>query len=361
MIRALAAAEKNTRSATAQPPEQHTLVIIHSQAPTRVDLAGGTLDIWPLYLFHKNSQTINFAVNYPAVCRLMPRRDSAIEIISHDQNRRELFASLDALSAAKRFQLPLPARLLIAFEPAGGLTLETEAQAPAGAGLGGSSALNIAICGALARHTGKKRTPAKLVELARNVEAQVLGVPTGEQDYYSAVRGGVQAIHLEPHGVRPEQLNVPEAELSARIVLCYTGQSRNSGINNWEVMKAHLDGNQKVIRQFDSIASIAEDMRQALLEREWRQAARLLEQDWKTRKKNYPGITTARIDELIAAAARNGSRAAKVCGAGGGGCVVFLVDPEAKSRVEAALLQQDVRVLPLEVNRHGLRVRTSGR
>src|SRR5437870_9243212 len=106
---------------------------IHSQAPTRVDLAGGTLDIWPLYLFHKDSQTINFAINVYARCRLTPRRDNTIEFISRDLNRRQIFSSLSALIQATKFRLPLLARLVMAFEPPCGFALETDSDAPAGA------------------------------------------------------------------------------------------------------------------------------------------------------------------------------------------------------------------------------------
>src|SRR4051812_38452379 len=137
-------------------------MIIHSQAPARVDLAGGTLDIWPLYLFHKNSQTINFAINYHARCQVAPRRDAIIELISHDQNTSESFRSFDELASANRFRLPLLARLVMVLRPTTGLRLETRAESPAGAGLGGSSALNIAVCGALSRLAGKKLAPAKL-------------------------------------------------------------------------------------------------------------------------------------------------------------------------------------------------------
>ena len=89
--------------------------VISSQAPARVDLAGGTLDIWPLYLFHKDSQTINFAIDCFARCRIAARRDRVIELLSHDLNRRERFASIDALRNANRWKLPLLARLAIAF------------------------------------------------------------------------------------------------------------------------------------------------------------------------------------------------------------------------------------------------------
>ena len=335
-------------------------MIIESLAPTRVDLAGGTLDIWPLYLFHNNSQTINFAINCYARCRVTPWRGQSIELISRDLELRETFSSLAALKQdianKKRLRLLLLARLVLAFEPPGGLTIETTSGSPVGAGLGGSSALNIAVCGALSRFSGRKLPRPKLIELARNIEAQVLGVPAGEQDYYSAMYGGVQAIRLLPQGVRPEKLPVDNRTLSERVVLCYTGQSRNSGINNWEVMKAHIDGDRSVVRQFDRIAAIATEMRQALEEADWNGVARLIRLDWEARKKNYPGITTRLIDRLVLVARRHGSFAAKACGAGGGGCVLFLVKPEAKPRIERALEAEGVRVIPLKVASRGLQV-----
>ena len=332
---------------------------IFSQAPARVDLAGGTLDIWPLYLFHENSQTINFAIRCYARCRLTPRSDAAIEITSRDLNRKERFSSFDELQRRKRFRLPLPARLVQAFKPTCGFILETDSDVPAGSGLGGSSALNIAICGALASFTGTRLIPQKVIELARNVEAQVLGVPTGEQDYYSAMFGGVQSIHLTPHGVTPEKLPISAEEINSRFVLCYTGESRNSGINNWEVQKAHLDGNSSVIRHFRRIAAIAAEMRTTIVERDWLSAARLLNQEWQARKRNHPGITTPRIERLIALARRYGALAGKACGAGGGGCVVFLVKPEAKVRVEKALTNAGARVLSSRLAAAGLQVRQS--
>lgn len=331
---------------------------IISQAPTRVDLAGGTLDIWPLYLFHESSQTVNVAIRCSARCRLTPRRDGAIHLISSDLGREEHFPSLSALRKARRFRLPLLARLALAFEPKSGFMLETDSDSPAGAGLGGSSSLNIAICGALARSTGRKLPKEKLIELAGDVEAQVLGVPTGEQDYYGAAYGGVQTIHLKHGGLASERLAVKESELAARGVLCYTGESRNSGINNWEVMKAHIDGKRAVVQHFDRIAAIAAEMAAALERNDWKETGRLLNQEWEARKRNHPGITTPGIERLIRAARRNGARAAKVCGAGGGGCVFFLCEPGTKRNVEAALRSAGARVLPFAVATKGLTVRT---
>ena len=98
-------------------------MILHSQAPTRVDLAGGTLDIWPLYLFHENSQTLNVAIQCYARCRLTLRPDKAIHLISRDLGREEHFPSLDALTKTRKFRLPLLARLVIAFAKSRSLPL----------------------------------------------------------------------------------------------------------------------------------------------------------------------------------------------------------------------------------------------
>ncbi len=334
-------------------------LVVESTAPTRVDLAGGTLDIWPLYLFHENSQTVNAAINCFARCRITSRKDKKIELISRDLGLRETFSSLRDLLAARRFSLPLPALLVRQFESEHGLTLETNSESPAGAGLGGSSALTIAICGALRRFTSKRLNNNQLIELSRNVESQVLRVPAGEQDYYSAVFGGVQSMHLTAQGIHPERLKVRAAEFDSRLVLIYTGQTRNSGINNWEVEKAHIDGNRTVIRHFDRIAAIAAEMRDALCRADWDCVEKLLDADWKARKRAWPGITTPQIEDLIRIARRHGARAAKACGAGGGGCVAFLVTPSNRKKLEDVLRREGATVLPVRVNASGLKVHDS--
>ena len=93
--------------------------------------------------------------------------------------------------------------------------------------------------------------------IAQNLEAQIIRVPTGCQDYYPAMYGGVSAVELGPAGIKRVGLDVPPDELNARFVLAYTGVPRNSGINNWEVTKAHIDGDKQVHKNFDRIAAIA--------------------------------------------------------------------------------------------------------
>lgn len=330
---------------------------VEARAPTRVDLAGGTVDIWPLYLYHPGAQTVNIAIRCYASCAVETRRDRRIEFISKDQGIRESYGSLQDL-ALRQSSLPLLRELVLFFEPRRGVTIKTSSQAPAGAGLGGSSALNIALSGALARVTGKRLTREQLLEIAKNIEAIVIRVPTGWQDYFPALYGGSNTVHLERDGVKREKLPLPLADLEKRFVLCYTGQPRNSAINNWEVMKAHIDGDAKVRRNFDQITAIAGRMREALLAGDWDDVAELLALEWENRKRNFKGISTPKIDRMIALTSRNGTLAAKVCGAGGGGCVLFLVRPGTKPEVEPALSRLGGSIIPFVVSRSGLEVRS---
>ncbi|MGH9580710.1 MAG: hypothetical protein ACRD2R_06940 [Terriglobales bacterium] len=329
---------------------------ITATAPCRVDLAGGTLDIWPLYLFHPGAVTVNFAVNIQTRCTVRSLRGRQVLLRSVDTGREEGFRDLDALRRARRYRHPLAARLLHVFTPRGGLLVETCSESPAGAGISGSSALMIAAAAALARFCRLRLSKEQLRVLSQNVEAQVIGVPTGCQDYYPALFGGISAIHLGVDGVHHEALAVPAQELDARFLLAYTGVPRRSGINNWEVFKAHLNGDQRVASNFEEIARLARVLRAALVARDWDAAARALRGEWKLRRSNAPGIATPLIDRLVAAAIKSGARAAKVCGAGGGGCVVFLVAPGLRQRVSRVLAASGAQILSTSVARRGLRV-----
>ena len=232
-------------------------------------MAGGTLDIWPLYLFHRGAVTVNFAVNRYAHCTLLTRKDAKLVFRSRDLKVSESFASLDQLQSAARYRLPLLAHLIRYFAPQTGLEIETDSEAPAGAGIAGSSTLIIAVASALNRLTGRKLPIEKLREIAQNIEAQIIRVPTGAQDYFPAMYGGVLAIELSEQGVRGVRLPLPPEELNSRFVLAYTGVPRNSGINNWEVTKAYIDGDRKVHRNFERIAAIATGMRAAIEKQQW--------------------------------------------------------------------------------------------
>jgi D-glycero-alpha-D-manno-heptose-7-phosphate kinase len=300
--------------------------------------------------------TVNFAVSILTRCRITRLPGRQIRLISLDTGKHEEFLSLDELRSARRYQHPLAAYLTRFFAPEGGLEIETHSASPAGAGISGSSALMIATTAALARFTERKLELEKIREIAQNVEAQVIRVPTGCQDYYPALYGGASAIHLDPDGIHHEAIAVDAAELDRRFLLAYTGAPRQSGINNWRVFQSHIEGDRKVFRNFERIGEIARAMRQAMARADWKEMARLLRAEWKLRKTNAPRITTPLIDKLVKAAGARGALAAKVCGAGGGGCVLFLCEPDARDRVAAAITSHGGQVLPARVAREGLKV-----
>ena len=333
---------------------------IESRAPTRIDLAGGTLDIWPLYLFHEGSLTVNCAITRYASCVIetAPETSRRIVLASRDTNRQESFASFDALSRARRYKLPLLAHLVRFFRPTGGFTLTTDSEAPAGAGIGGSSAMAVAICAALDRLTGAGLRREDWIHISRDVEAIVIRVPTGTQDHYPPAFGGAAAIVLAPGGERREALGCDLDELERRLVLCYTGKPRQHGINNWEVFKRHIDGDRRVSQNLEKISIVARAVRAAVERSQWTEAGRLIREEWEFRRRNLRTISTPLIDRVIASARRQGALAGKVCGAGGGGCLTLLIDPDTRARVEAAIVAAGAKVLPLRIDRGGVLVQS---
>ena len=335
-------------------------MLIQSSAPTRVDLAGGTIDIWPLYLFHPGATTVNFATSLRANCQIETRDDGRIILESRDRKiafETEL-AALEDLIREER--LELISKLVHFFKPTTGFHLIANSLAPAGAGMGGSSALAIACIGALNRLVGDRYDERKFITIAANVETTVIRVPAGFQDYYSAQYGATSCVHFGVDGISREHLPIDEEKLTERIAICYTGEPRLSGTNNWEIFKRHIDGDPELFGLFDGIRDSAARMRNALLADDWDQVREVMRAAYPNRKRLAPGVTTPQMDRLVEKALANGAEAAKVCGAGGGGCIAFLCEPGRKTDVERALAAEEgAEVIDWKFSREGLVVTES--
>ncbi len=333
-------------------------MIIESSAPTRVDLAGGTIDIPPLFLFHEGAATVNFAVDLMARCRIETRGDDRIVIESIDRAEK-IETSLDKIGELKNEpRLELLSKLVYFFKPEVGFSMTTNSEAPAGAGLAGSSTLNIACIGALNVLVGHRYTPEQFIPIAANIETQVIKVPAGFQDYYSAQFGGAACIHFRSDGIEREALDIDTKTLEKRIVICYTGEPRNSGINNWEITKNHIDGDVKVFAVFEGIRDTSLNLRAALLKSDWQSVGEILKAAHPRRRSLSPNITTPQMDLLINKAMSNGAIAAKVCGAGGGGCIAFFCEDGQKQTVEKALAEEaETEVLSWNLCEAGLTIR----
>jgi D-glycero-alpha-D-manno-heptose-7-phosphate kinase len=331
---------------------------IEAIAPTRVDLAGGTIDIWPLYLFHPGASTVNFAVSLHARCRIEPRSDEQIILESRDRQVAFETRLSDIEELAREERLELISKLVHFFKPETGFHLVAESLAPAGAGLGGSSALAMACIGALNRLVGDRYPERKFVMIAANVETTVIRVPAGFQDYYGALYGGANFIRFGAEGIRREPVEVDAEELERRIVICYTGEPRLSGTNNWEIFKNHIDGDPVLFDLFEGIRDSANAMRAALASDDWGRVASVMRDAYPNRKRLAPNVTTPHMERLVETALGSGALAAKVCGAGGGGCIAFLCEDGAKESVGRALAAEGgAEVLDWNFARDGLVIR----
>jgi D-glycero-alpha-D-manno-heptose-7-phosphate kinase len=325
-----------------------------ARAPARIDLAGGTLDIWPLSALVDGALTVNLAIDLPARARVRARRDGRLKLVSEDLGRSRTLSR--KAEPGRGSGLELLERLALALAPPGGVELRTRSSVPAGSGLGGSSALAVAVAGALARLSGRRLGAGALRDLVRDHETRVLGLPAGIQDHEAAIHGGLAALHLEPGAPRREALPLPPGEIESRLVLVYSGRSRFSGTGNWAVVRARVEGDRRVARALGGVARAAGALRAALLARDWEAAAEAMRSEWSHRRRLAPEVAAGGVSELVALGRRCGALAGKVCGAGGGGCLVFLAAPDDRERVARAFERRGLRRLDLRVARRGLRI-----
>ena len=130
----------------------------------------------------------------------------------------------------------------------------------------------------------------------------------------------------------------------------------NSGINNWEIMKRHIDGDADVRARFGRIRDVAVAMREALEQRDWTAVGRHVADEWENRKRLAPGVTTPAIDAMLAAAVQAGAAGGKVCGAGGGGCLFCIGEPDRVPAVRRALSESGARILDFRIESEGLMI-----
>ncbi len=351
---------------------------VYAKAPARIDLAGGTLDLWPLHLFFENTATINCTIDQFAEVSIDVGNESkvaetpAFELESEDRNVRQSFKSFGELletfeGGHKATALPsalwLHARVTRHFfsfwRKSAPFKLSTKCASPAGAGLGGSSALNIALCNALRKLSLASYTDEELISVARDLETTVIEVPAGVQDYWSAQFGNVQAIRFETGRTHRKVFLGKSNFVQDHLILCYSGQSRNSGINNWAVYKGFIDGDKKIKNAFKEIVKATYLVEESLEQKSSEKLFRGISQEWAARQQLAPTIATEEMLKIIKRAQELGSIAAKTCGAGGGGCFILAVPPEKKNKIQDQLIQDGVHVIPFKVVEEGCIVHTS--
>lgn len=354
---------------------------IKSVAPVRVDLSGGTVDIWPLYLMIPGAVTTNLGVDLFAETELNEVSDGlgTVTFKSSDQNT-ELKMKWSELETQKTIPQLILHQLLTeyfynlkkqdgSFNPQNSLTVSTRATSPAGAGLGGSSALCVSIIAALSCwHSGKIEEDLdgeRFISVAKDVESRVIHGPAGLQDYYGAVYGGLQSIEwgVFRHNRKDYGSQLLQG-LESRMILFYSGLSRNSGINNWQVFKDYFDKKVEVKNHLESITRSTQELNAALAKNDWSGIVSSIRNEWKARRQLAPGICTPEMNQAFEKAeAITHDIAYKVCGAGGGGCF-FLILKEPNEDLKAKIIRAittdtHIRHLPFHAVPYGVSVKPS--
>ena len=332
-----------------------------ASAPLRVDLAGGTLDLWPLYLLHDDASTVNVALSLEARATY-EEGGTHWELRSGDRAACRRVAPQRVHGAASKaldgdpFALVLQVLRHVGWQVPG--RLSTHVDGPPGGGLAGSSALIVALLGLAHRGAGKRFNRSNAALLARDLEARVLRLPTGLQDYYPALHGGALQIHYEAGQTRCERLEVDYERLEDLAVLAYSGKPHSSAPSNWGLFRRRLEGDALAVTSFAAIAAAAQKAARALRRHDWRRLGEAMNADWAARKELDPGLAPLNLRRLERVGLAAGARAAKCCGAASGGTMLFLLRrPRDRRHVEQQLAKAGARILPFAVARSGLRVR----
>ncbi|WP_243287861.1 hypothetical protein [Geothrix terrae] len=317
------------------------------RVPVRIDFAGGTLDLWPIYAMMGGCLTVNAAVDLWV--ELEVRRGGA----GHRITSRDLGINLafGAWPTEPPEGLSWVWRVLDA-SGAPPTALSIHSPVPQGSGLGVSSCLGVGLLGcAIGEEAGESL--ARKVPILRDLESRELQTPAGWQDYYPAALGGALALHWEGPEPRWERLE-PHPGLLADLVVFYTGRPHHSGLTNWEAYKRFIEGDRQTRQALSEIRAIACDMA-AALPSDPSAVAALLEREGQARVRLSPAVETDAMQAVRDRGRREGWYAGmKPCGAGGGGCCLLVVKDGMRETAEAALRDMGLPPLDLRITPQGL-------
>lgn len=322
-------------------------MIIRSKAPLRLGLAGGGSDVSP-YSDLYGGIILNATINLYAYCTIEETFENNITIECYDGDCYESYPLSRELKIDGKASLLKGTynRVMRDFNlPLRACKITTYNDAPAGSGLGTSSTMVVAILKAFVEWNSLPLGDYEIARLAYEIERKDLQLSGGKQDQYAAAFGGFNYMEfLKDDMVIVNPLKVKRwilDELEASIVLYFTGRSRSSAAIIDEQKKNTSSGNTKSIEAMHRIKQGAIDMKLAVLKGDMKEFARILGQGWEDKKKMAGAITNPVIEDAFAVATKAGALAGKVSGAGGGGFIMFFVEPTKKKAVIDALKQLD--------------------
>lgn len=326
----------------------------------RVDLVGGTLDLDPINLILPNVVTLNVATSLKAEVEIEKSESAEINIFSEDYSKEYKVAlselTFENLYESRRFkEMTFLLQIIDYFKIDHGLNIKLKSGAPAGSGLGGSSAMGVTFFSALCELLNKDISLIDKIAIVKAIEARILGQGvTGYQDYYPALTGGVLGLVSKPGHIEVDQLYSSELSsfLEEHITLIFSGISRDSGINNWDVYKAFFDGKDSVRKSMRDIASISFDTYNAIKEKKFHSILKMIADEGKVREQLSINIVPSRVRDFYSSISdKEGVIGMKMCGAGGGGCFIVTHERGLNTFIEEHAMSADFRVLSFKVDR----------
>jgi len=328
---------------------------VHASAPMRLDFAGGWTDVAP-FSAREGGVVVNGAIGLHVHVELK-LGGTLLRFVAEDLGETLECANVGGLTGHGK--LPLLMAALRMFPVLGGFTLTTRSDAPPGSGLGSSGALGVALVGALTRARQETLSRQDLADQAWQVETIEAQLPGGKQDQYAAALGGFQRLTFRDPDVGIEPVTLEPAfaaALERQTLICYTNRSRVSGDTISRVMGAYERGDAAITGALRGLRETGQAMAEALRAADLARVASLLSANWKHQQALDPGMQTAEMARLEAAAAQAGALGGKAAGAGAGGCMFFIMRGDARTAAASiASAGNGARVLPMAWAFEGVR------
>jgi D-glycero-alpha-D-manno-heptose-7-phosphate kinase len=324
--------------------------LIVTRTPLRVSMAGGGTDLAEFYERDYGAVLSTAIANYIYVT-VKPHSPLFNEAIRVNYSKSEHVDHVDELEN----HIARECLKFMEVEPP--IYISTVGDHPASSGLGGSSAFAVGLLNALHAHKGERVTAAQLAEEACHIEIEVLGQPIGKQDQYAAAFGGVNFFRFNPGGgvtVDPLRPNGGTIQaLFEHLLMFWTGHQRDAGV----VLREQRENTATKLDSLGRMRDQAHELYAAMsngnpLEPSY--IGGMLHEGWQLKRGLARTITTSHIDGWYDRALEAGAIGGKLAGAGGGGCMLFIVPPESQQAVRAAL--SDLIEVPVSYEVHGSRV-----
>ncbi|MBY0386119.1 galactokinase [bacterium] len=318
-------------------------------SPMRFDLAGGTLDLWPVWALLGRACTVNVSIGLYTECEILPFSDSKIEIVSNDFKKQWSFLNLSEFLSSQDKDLLFYQAHVKHWMPKSGFRLVTKSESPIGGGLGGSSSLSVSVYKTFCQWLNKTEDVHQIVRACSNIEAFILKTPTGTQDYYGAISSGLNIIDFDFSGVQLTTMRDHVVDLADKLMLVYTGKSHHSGINNWQVLKKYIDGDVTTQKALLSLQRTSQKMKDCCLQKKWNEIPSLFAEEYEARLMLADSFVSPEILKLKELADQQGAEGFKICGAGGGGCVGLWVKSGTFPNLKKKVQEQGFQVLDVKI------------